>query len=362
MRKPLVLALALAAASAFAQAPAPVRIAIVGLVHDHARGMIPRFTGRTDVQLVGIVEPDKALAESYAKEFHLPAELFYPTLDALAARQKVQAVALFTSTLDHRAAAEQCASLGLDVMMEKPMATTLADARAIADAAKRAGIRVVVNYETTWYPSLQAAYPLVCEQHAIGDIRKFVVHDGHEGPKAIGCSPAFLDWLTDPVKNGGGVTMDFGCYGADIATWMMGGQAPTSVVAVAQHLQPEAYPKVEDEATIVLLYPKAQAIIQASWNWPFDRKDVEIYGSTGSLMQPNRSTLLLRKGRGAEAAVALEPPKAPYNDPLSYLAAVQRREIEPSGPSSVAVNLVVCQILDAARQSAQTGRRVDLAP
>lgn len=361
MKKLLMLPLSLIAASlAWAQGAPPVRIAIIGLVHDHARGIIPKFAGRSDVQLVGIVEPNKELADRYAKEFHLDPALFFPTVDALVATTNVQAVALFTSTFDHRKAVEKCAPLGFTIMMEKPLATTLEDARAIAAAAKKAGVQIVVNYETTWYPSVQSAYAVIHEQHAIGDLRKMVVHDGHEGPKAIGCSPYFLDWLTDPVLNGGGVTMDFGCYGADLVTWLMEGRRPTSVFSVAQHFQPEVYPKVEDEATIVLTYPKAQAIIQASWNWPYDRKDMEIYGQKGALRLPNKDTLLMRQGRGPETAVQVPALKDPDNDSLSYLAAVVRGDIRPTGLSSLRTNLVVSEILDAARESARTGRRIDL--
>jgi predicted dehydrogenase len=351
----------LAAATAWSQNAAPVRVAIVGLVHDHARGMIPRFSGRADVQLVGIVESNPELVAAYGREYHLAPDLFFPSIDALVAGTKVQAIAIFTSTYGHRAVVEKCASLGIDVMMEKPLATSFADARAIAQAAASGHIEVVVNYETSWYPSLQAAYGAIRGKNAIGELRKFVVHDGHEGPKAIGCSKYFLDWLTDPVLNGGGATMDFGCYGADMVTWIMGGQRPASVFCVEQHFQPDAYPRVEDESTMVVAYPRAVAIIQASWNWPYDRKDMEIYGNGGSLMLPNRSTLLLRQGRGPEVALPTPAPKPPDGDPLSYLAAVVRRDIRPSGPSSLAVNLVVCEILDAARESARTGRRVDFS-
>lgn len=345
-----------------AETPPAVGIAIVGLVHDHARGMIPRFAGRTDARLVGIVETNPELIARYQKEFHLPPGFFYPTLEALAAREKVQAVAAFTATSDHRSVVEACAGRGIDVMMEKPLATTLADAQAIAEAAEKGRIQVVVNYETTWYPSVQKAYELLNDQGSIGEPRKFVVHDGHEGPKAIGCSPYFLEWLTDPVRNGGGALMDFGCYGADLVTWMMQGRRPTSVVAVTQHLQPDAYPRVDDEATIVITYPRCQAVIQASWNWPYDRKDMEIYGEHGALMLPNRSTLTLRLGRAAPAAVPTPDIAGPNADPLSYLAAVARREIQPAGLSSLSVNLVACEILDAARRSSATGERVDFPP
>ena len=166
--KKLLLAplLCLAAACACAQeATPPVRLAIIGLVHDHVGGMIPSLAGRRDVQLVGIVEPNQKLAALYAERFHLDRSLFFPTLDALRATTKVQAVATFTSTYDHRRVVEMCAPLGIDVMMEKPFAVSMVDARAMAAAAAKGGIQIVVNYETTWYRSTQGAYDFVNGQH-----------------------------------------------------------------------------------------------------------------------------------------------------------------------------------------------------
>ncbi len=362
--RPLLVLIALAVAGNLsAQSdPPPVRLAIVGLAHDHARGFIPALSGHRDVELVGIVEADPGLAARYAEQFHLSKALFYPTIEALVASTKVEAVAAFTSTLDHRKVVEACAPLGIDVMMEKPMAVSAADARAMAAAASKGGIQLVVNYETTWYRSNQAAFEMVHGLNAVGAIRKIVVHDGHQGPASIGCSPDFLRWLTDPVQNGGGASMDFGCYGADLATWLMKGARPTSVIAVFQHLQPAAYPKVEDEATIVVTYPAAQAILQASWNWPFGRKDMEVYGEKAALFVPGRDSLVLRNSDGKDSPLELPSLPEAESNPVSYLAAVVRGRVKPIGLSSVETNLVVCEILDAARESARTGRRVDLAP
>ena len=353
--------LCLAVGPAWGQpATPPIRLAIFGLVHDHVGGFIPGLAGRAEVNLVGIVEPDQALAERYRRRFHLEARVFFPTLDALiAAKGRIDAVATFTSTYDHRRVVETCAPLGIDVMMEKPLAVSLADAQAIAAAARKGGIQVFVNYETTWYPSNRAARELL-GRHAIGDVRKIVVHDGHQGPAAIGCSPDFLKWLTDPVLNGGGALMDFGCYGADLSTWLMDGQRPTSVFAVTQHFQPGVYPNVDDEATIVVTYPGAQAILQASWNWPYGRKDMEIYGEKGSILVPDRNSLRVRIGSGAETTLVAPELQGPYADEVSYLAAVVRGTIRPEGLSSVDTNLIVNEILDAARESARTGRRIDL--
>lgn len=358
---PLLAAMAASLQPGFgADSEMPVRFAIYGLSHDHAAGFIPRTRGRTDIQLAGIIEPRQDLVARYAAQFHLERSLFFSSLDELLAKTNIQAVATFTSTFEHPHVVELCAAHGLQVMMEKPLAVSLKAAHQIAAAAKKGGIQVIVNYETTWYPANQAAYALVHNEKAIGDLRKVVIHDGHRGPKEIGCSADFLAWLTDPVLNGGGALMDFGCYGADLMTWLMDGQRPISVTAVTQHIKPEVYPKVEDEATLVLEYPKAQAILQASWNWPFDRKDMEIYGRTGYVLTPHPDVLNVRRPGGHETEVkapALTPPQA---DPLSYLAAVVSGKLRPSGLSSLEVNLVVTEILDAGKESARTGRRVTL--
>jgi predicted dehydrogenase len=366
MKKLIVcLGLLLSIHTAWAQdAKPPVHIAIFGLVHDHAYGFIPMFQNHPEAQLVGIVEPDTERAAAIAKRFNLNSSLFYSSLQDLLAKTNVDAVATFTSTFDHPRVVEMCAPLHIDVMMEKPLAVDMEAARRIQAAAKSGGIQVIVNYETTWYPANQTAYKLADEEHAIGDLRKIVVHDGHRGPKEIGCSETFLKWLTDPTLNGGGALPDFGCYGADLITWLMGGQRPTSVFAVTQHIKPDIYPKVEDEATVVVTYPKAQGIIQASWNWPIDRKDMEVYGATGYVLAPRRDLLRIRKIGGEESELKLPAPpnSSPDRDQLSYLVSVVRGETQPSGLSSLDINLIVTEILDAARDSARTGRRIDFQP
>ncbi|HZZ19763.1 MAG TPA: Gfo/Idh/MocA family oxidoreductase [Opitutaceae bacterium] len=353
----------LLAAPAFLQAEEtpPVPLAVVGLEHDHARLLFPMLKGRGDLKLVGIVESDPEIIGYYEEHFHLCPSLFFPTFGALVAKEKVRAVAAFTSTAGHRAVIEECAPLGIDVMMEKPMATNLDDARAIAAAAAKGGIEVVVNFETTWYPSNALAFDLVNQRRLIGSPRKILVQDGNPGPSAIKATPYFLKWLTDPAL-GGGANMDFGCYGADLVTWIMKGERPKTVTAVMQNFQPATYSRVEDESTIVLGYPTTQAVIQASWNWPYGRKDMEIYGESGSVMVPNREFVRVKAGdepARQQNALAITGPCA---EQLSYLSAVVRGEIKPTGMSSIALNMIVTEILDAARESARTGRTVPLPP
>ena len=102
--------------------------------------------------------------------------------------------------------------------------------------------------------------------------------------------------------------------------------------------------------------------MQASWNWPFGRKDLEVYGQTGYAIATGGNSLRVRTGNAAEESPALDPLPANTKDEVAYLAAVVRGEQAPSGLSSLANNLIVTEILSAARESARTGRTIALAP
>ncbi|HWA24342.1 MAG TPA: Gfo/Idh/MocA family oxidoreductase [Lacunisphaera sp.] len=338
----------------------PFRLAIVGLDHGHVDGYLAETLRRPDVKLVGVVEPKPALAASFAERFKIPAALHFSSLETMLASAKPEAVMVFTSTFDHRQVVETCAAHGVHVMMEKPLAVSMEHARAMARAARQHHIHVLVNYETTWYPSHEQAYTLVHRQGALGDLRKVVVRDGHQGPKEIGCPESFLVWLTDPVLNGGGALMDFGCYGANLITWLMDGQRPTRVTAVTQQLKPDVYPKVDDDATVILTYPRATGIIQASWNWPIGRKDMDIYGITGAIAIADRSHLQLLRPKGPPELLDPAPLAPNLREPIAYLAAVVRGEIPEHPLSGLENNLLVTEILDAARESARTGQGIDL--
>ena len=350
-----------AATPAAPASAAPVRVAIAGLVHGHVTGFMRQLQGRTaDMELVGVFEADAALRGAFRERYGIAEDRMFASLDDLLERARPQAVAAFSSTRDHRPIVEAAAARGVHVMVEKPLAVSNADARAIERAAAKGRIHVITNYETTWYPSHQAIWQLLKEQKAGGALRKIVVLDGHEGPKEIGVQPEFLAWLGDPVQNGGGALFDFGCYGANLMTWLMDGQRPIAVTAVTQRFKPAIYPQVDDEATILIEYPGAQGIAQASWNWPFGRKDLEVYAERAYAIATGGNSVRVRLPGAPETTAALGAWPADERDAISYLAAVARGRLTPSGLSGLANNLIVVEILDAARESAKTGKRVVL--
>jgi predicted dehydrogenase len=339
----------------------PLRLAIAGLNHGHVSGFLSGALRRSSVQLVGIYDPDAALLARYAEQHRLAAEVRFTDLAKMLDSVKPEAVATFTDTAGHAGVVEACAPRHITVMMEKPLAVDMKQARAIRDAASKYGISVMVNYETTWYRSHGEIWNLLHEQKAGGAIRRMVAMDGHEGPKEIKVQPEFLAWLTDPVRNGAGALFDFGCYGANLMTWMMDNQRPLKVTALTATNKPQIYGKVDDEATILVQYPQAQGVIQASWNWPFSRKDFEVYGEKGYAIATGGNGLRAQLP-GQKAEETLTPPALPADmqDSLSYLTAVARGKFKPTGLNSLENNFIVIEILDAARQSARTGRTVEL--
>ena len=338
----------------------PMRVAVVGLVHAHVHWILAR-ENRGDIEIVGIAEPNRSLAEAYSKQHGYNMNIVYSTMEEMISKTKPEAVFAFNSIYDHLKTVEYCAPRGIHVMVEKPLAVSYDHSTKMLDLAKKFNIHLLTNYETTWYGSNAKAYQLIKEDKLIGDIRKIVFHTGHPGPIEIGCNPEFLEWLTDPVLNGGGAITDFGCYGADIATWLMNGEAPVTVTAVTQQIKPDLYPKVDDEATIILTYKKTQVIIQASWNWPYGRKDMYVYGKTGFVFCKDGTNMQLKENEKKETqtltASALNNDR---NDPFVYFVNVIRGKIAMNkyDLSAPATNDIVIRILDAAKHSARTGKTV----
>ena len=338
----------------------PVRIGVAGLTHDHIHGLLGR-KDRGDIVIVGIAESNKELVERLAKQYGFYKKIVYSSLDEMLRKTKPEAVMAYNDIFGHLEVVEKCAPKGIHVMVEKPLAVSAAHADKMAALAKKHNIQLLTNYETTWYGNNTEAYKITNERNQIGDIRKIEFNTGHQGPVEIGCSKEFLAWLTDPVLNGAGALNDFGCYGANISTWLMNGETPISVTAVTNTNKPQVYPKVDDEATIIVQYPTTQVVIQASWNWPYNRKDMQLYGQSGHVFCKDATNMSVQK-TGERKSTDIVAPALPdnQNDAFSYLANVVRDNIKPQpyDLSALPNNEIVVKILEAAKVSAQTGKRV----
>ena len=338
-----------------------VRVVVAGTSHGHAAWILNKPI-RPEMEIVGIYEPDKAIAEKNAKKYHLDPALFYNNLGKVLDAKKPEAVVAFGSIKEHLLVVQEAAPRGIHIMVEKPLGASLSDALQMEALAKKYHVTLLTNFETSWYPSTYETFRMIKDSNYVGQIRKVVFHHGHQGPKEIGVSDEFYNWLSDPIKNGGGAIVDFGCYGANLITYLMHGQMPLSVIAVTNQFKPKLYPKVDDDATIILNYPKTQAILQASWDWTFARKDMEVYGDSAYMIAVNANRM---RFRNKEALPEYERNVTDkdihvFTDPFSYLHAVLRgtEKIEPFGLYSSENNIVVNRILEAAKLSAKTGKTV----
>ena len=339
----------------------PVKIGIAGLSHGHAR-LVFKFLSSSEVEIVGIAESNPALVKRFREDFNLPEDLFYKSLPDLIKERKLEAVATFTSTKDHLNVVEICAPKGIHVMVEKPLAVSLQDAIRMKELAETNDIILYTNYETTWHRSMEECERMVFQEKRIGDLYKLVFHDGNSGVKRNRIQGEFFQWLTDPVQNGGGAIMDFGCYGINIITWLTKGQMPESVYAHTRQFKPELYPNVDDDALIVLNYANFQCIVQASWNWEIPRKDAEFYGNKGYVIAENSSEIryCLKKG-SPEQQISFSKQGYPINEPFEYFADLVRgkRKMNSYECGSLENNMVVTKILDAAKKSAKKGLPVE---
>jgi predicted dehydrogenase len=338
-----------------------LKVGVIGLTHTHVHWILGR-PDLGDIKIVGIVESNRDLAKRYADQHGFSMDIVFDTMEDMITAKKPEAVTAFGSIYDHLNVVQTCAPLGIHVMVEKPLAVSLEHAKKMKALADKHGIHLLTNYETTWYGSNHKAYEKVVNGD-IGELRKIVVHDGHQGPIEIGVNKEFLDWLTDPVLNGGGALTDFGCYGANLITWLMNGEKPEAVMAMTQTIKPDLYPNVDDEATILLKYPKAQGIIQASWNWPESRKDMEVYGQLGYIISENDTDIRYRLNEdSSEIKEKVNKRSPPFNDPFTLLSEVVRGNIklDPYDLSSIENNMIVMEILDAAKESAANGKLISL--
>jgi predicted dehydrogenase len=343
-----------------------MKVAVAGLVHGHVRGFLTVLLRHERATLVGIAEPDAEVRARYAERHGLDAALLTDDLEALLDRTKPDLVAGFGNTFDHLRVVELCAPRGIHVMVEKPLAVNLDHARRIDALAREHTVHVLTQLETSWYPNTQAAWDLAHERGTLGDLRRIVVMDGHPGPKEIGVQPEFLDWLTDPVRNGGGALMDFGCYGANLLAWLMRDTRPTSISATLQHIKTDpAYARVDDDATIVVTYPQAVGIVQGSWNWPFHRKDLEVYGTEAGFFSVGREEYVLRALKGGPQTHHAGTRQAAPDDGISYGPALDNLIEVLAGTATVPplasleVNVRAAEILDAAVRAARAGVRLD---
>ncbi len=256
-----------------------LRIGVLGLTHDHIWDNLPQLAKLKDAELVAAQDLHDPLLERAAKEFG--AEPFH-SHEELLDRADVDAVFVYGDNASGVEMAEDAAAAGVHLMIEKPLAADLEGADYLLAAVRANKVRCMVNWPFSWWPQLQKALAMA-KAGDIGDVWEVKYRAAHEGPREMGCSQYFSDWLYDDELNGGGAFIDYCCYGALLAQHLMG--MPTRVSATVGRFVKEDI-MVEDNGVLVMTYPNGLALAEASWTQVgyFHTYTPVIYGTKGALM------------------------------------------------------------------------------
>jgi len=335
------------------------KIAVVSGLHAHVWAPLKIMLKGDKVKLVGFAETVPELV-AQAKKTGVPDALIFSDYKKMIEETKPDMVWAFTETYRHLEVVEFCAPRGIHVIVEKPLAATYKQALAIQKLSRKHNTHVLTNYGSTWQASNYAVKAAV-EAGAIGPVYRLRAVVGHGGPGDPKTS-SFVAWLADPVKNGGGALVDFGCYSMLWSLWMKG--LPESVYTSVLHLKPETYPKVEDNATIILNYKDGVAIFEGSWDLPpRPPSGNEVFGRTGSIVMGRTVELRKSGGRGAQQQpeqIKVTPLPPERSDAISYLVNRLTTKQPLEGMSALDINVQVQEVLEAAKMSVKTGKAIRL--
>ena len=337
------------------------KIAVVSGLHAHVWSHLKSMLNSDKARFVGFAETLPVLVEQ-AKKIGVPENLIFSDYRRMIEEVKPDIVWAFTPTNQHVEVVRYCAPRGIHVMVEKPLAANLRQAKEIQTLAKRHNILVMTNYGSTWQAGNYAVKAAV-DSGLIGPVWRLRGMQGHGGPGDPKTSP-FVAWLADPVQNGGGALIDFGCYLVNWSLWLKG--RPESVYAAVHHLKPQLFPKVEDNALILLKYRDGIAILEASWDLPpAQRLGNEVYGTTGSIVGTTLRNAGQSAGGGGRVGQQGEPlavtPLPPERaEPIAYMVDRLSKRQPLDGPSALDLNVDVQEVLEAAKLSAATGREIRL--
>lgn len=332
------------------------RVAVAGLVHDHIWTVMKSFAEHDRVELVGFADANPPLLEKAKEAF--ACEALFPSAFELLEKTKPDIVLVYTDNASAVDVVEQAAELGIHALVEKPMAATLEQAERMLMASEKNGTYLMINWPIAWEPAYREALRLA-KSGDIGQIWHVRHHSSHEGPREIGCSPYFWEWLYDKRRNGAGVLMDYCCYGAVLNSYLLG--LPNTVTGVAGRFVKKDI-TVDDNAVLILKYPNAIGMTEASWTQvgylPYG---LVINGTEGALVV-GRDKRLLRADRKEILGIELDVPQLPEaeQNPAAYLIS----RIESGRPVEGILNARVCrdaqEILEAGILSAETGTAVSL--
>ena len=328
------------------------RVGVASMVHDHVWSELRHWKGQPNVTLVAAGDVNEELRERVQAEYGV--SRLYPSWQEMLASEELDIVQAGSENSVHADIVEVCAERGIHVVTEKPMAARLSQAERMVRAAQQGGIRLLINWPSAWGAAFQELERRLVAGD-IGQVRYFKYRSAHNGPKELGCSPYFYNWLYDAEKNGAGALMDYCCYGAVMCARFLG--LPQSVIGMRAILAKD-YPLPDDNALIAMRYAHAFGVAEASWTQvtKYATANPVAYGSEGALSVNRDGTLLLlRPGKDPET-ITPAPTEAPRRSAAEYFLHCIETGAPVEGICAPQVSRDAQEILEAGLRAADTGQ------
>jgi predicted dehydrogenase len=257
----------------------PIRVGVIGAGQIASKQHIPELSTLPDARVQAVASRGELRAKAVAERYGVPRVYtgehgWRRLLD----EEDLDAVIISTPNALRLEIATAAARAGRHMLIEKPIAMSLADGRQIVEAARRAEVMCMVGYQRRLKPIYQEARRLLREG-AIGAVHMVHATLGHAGPENWA---AHADWFFEPAQAGGGAVMDLGIHMADLVVWLLG-EMPVGVAGATSRV--EKRPPLEDQGICRLQFAAgALGVISVSWAMRPGVRRVEITGRRGRIL------------------------------------------------------------------------------
>jgi len=326
------------------------------MVHDHIWSELNNWKKLPNVEIVAAADKNAPLRDRIQKEYGV--HRTYASLQEMLDNEELDIVQAAAENNAGAQIVEACASRGIHVISEKPMAATLDQAERMLQAATNAGTLLMIDWPTAWQPAFQEFLRRI-ERGDIGEVSYIKYRAAHNGPREIGCDPYFVEWLYDAEKNGAGALMDYCGYAAVLAASVLG--LPKAVTGMRGVLVKD-YTLPDDNAIILMKYAHAFAVAEASWTQVVpgaESSNPIAYGSEGSLAVSKGKVIWQRPGVETETIVPLDLVSPRSSGPEYFVHCIEH-SMPVRGLCSPKVSRDAQEILQAGLVSADTGQTVTI--
>ena len=346
--------------------------------HMHIGDLLRAVFEHPDAGIAGIFDPDRARMATAIANFAIPEERVFTDLEACLSTAGADLAIVCSATAEHAFTVEKIAPHGLNVLVEKPFAASVADARKMIRAMEGADRRLAINWPLAWYPSHNTAKRLI-DEGAIGDLVEVHFYDGNRGPlyhlaDKVVVSPEEVEaqkatsWWYKKAA-GGGSLLDYLGYGVTLGSWFMGGEAPVEVTSVMDRTPGI---EVDQHSITVCRYQRGLSRFETRWGtltdpWtqqPQPKCGFVLVGTDGSISSydyDNHVTLQTRQNT-THTPVPVDTLPPGRRGPIEYVLARIDEGAPIEGPLDPALCMIGQRMIDSAVLSAETGRTVELLP